>query len=65
MPPDWESLREAGMVLVWAGEPVELAVPFDLVLTPGHSEGEALEKLSRLVRRKLFGPPRHPGMSIS
>ncbi len=58
MPPDWESLREAGMVLVWAGEPVELAVPFDLVLTPGHSEGEALEKLSRLVRRKLFGPPR-------
>ena len=57
-PPDWESLREAGMVLVWVGEAVETAVSFDLVVTPRQSEGEALEKLSRLVRRKLAGPPR-------
>lgn len=58
VPPDWESLGQAGMVLVWVGEPVEPAVSFDLVLTPGQSNGEALEKLTRLVRRKLTGPPR-------
>lgn len=58
MPPDWESLREAGMVLVWVGEPVEPAASFDLELAPRQSEGEALEKLSRLVRQKLAGPPR-------
>lgn len=57
-PSDWESLRGAGMVLVWIGEPVEPSVPFDLVLAPGQSEGEALEKLSSLVRRTLAGPPR-------
>lgn len=58
LPADWKSLREAGMVLVWAGEPVEPAVSFDLVLPPGQSEPEALERLSHLVRRKLSGPPR-------
>lgn len=58
LPTDWESLREAGMVLVCVGEPVDPAVSFDLVLAPGQSEGEALAKLSRLVRRKLAGPPR-------
>ncbi len=57
-PSDWESLREAGMVLVWVGEPEEPAVSFDLVLAPGQSEGEALEKLGSLVRRKLAGTPR-------
>lgn len=57
-PPDWESLRDAGIVLVWVGEPVGPGVSFDLVVTPGESEGKALEKLSRLVRRKLAGPPR-------
>ena len=58
VPSDWESLRQAGTVLVWVGEPVEPVVVFDLVLTPGQPEGEALEKLSHLVRRKLVGPPR-------
>lgn len=58
LPPDWKSLREAGMVVVWVGEPVELAVSFDLVLPPGQSEAEALERLAHLVRRKLVGPPR-------
>lgn len=58
VPPDCKSLREAGMVLVWVGEAAEPAVSFDLVVSPGQSEGEALENLSRLVRRKLAGPPR-------
>lgn len=58
VPSDWESLRQAGMVLVWVGEPVEPAVSFDLVLPPGQSVVEALEKLSRLVRQRLVGPPR-------
>lgn len=58
VPPDWESLQESGMVLVGVGEPVEPAASFDLVLTPRQSEEEALEKLGRLVRPKLAGPPR-------
>lgn len=58
LPSDWKSLREAGMVLVWVGEPVEPVVSFDLVLPLGQSEGEALEKLSHLVRPRLAGPPR-------
>ena len=58
VPPDWESLQQAGMVLVCAGEPLESAVSFDLVLTTSQPEGEALEKLSCLVRKKLAGPPR-------
>ena len=58
LPADWESLREAGMVLVYIGEPVEPAVPFDLVLSPRQSEVEALANLNRLVRQNLTGTPR-------
>ena len=58
VPRDWEWLREAGVVLVCVGEPVEPAASFDLVLTPLQSQREALEKLGRLVRQKLIGPPR-------
>jgi len=58
VPPDWKSLQEAGMVLVWVGATAESEMSFDLVLPPGQSEGEALEKLSHLVRRRIVGPPR-------
>ncbi len=58
LPPDWESLREAGMVLVCIGEPVEPAVPFDLVLSPRQSEVEALANLNRLVRQNLTASQR-------